>query len=336
MSEIAHTHDTSGPSGDTVMSLAYDLHATPLGRDIETQFTTQAGDVIPVTGRVTGPETGEVVLALGGISAGRFVCSDEGIRGWWCDQAGPGRPIDTEETRLLGMDFVGETAHPFPTTHDQARAALAIADAAGIERFSVIGASYGGMIALALAELAPERIERALVLSAADRSSEMAKAWRAIQRDTVEMGLRLGDPEHGLNLARRLALTTYRTPDEWEDRFGNPEPDSRDAQGVCAYLEARGADFCTHQTAERFLALSRSTDSHGADVTRIACPVTYLAVEEDRLVPLDTIQATCWRTPQGRMEVTSSYYGHDAFLKENTLIAQIIRESIFGLRGGEA
>ncbi|MBO6764669.1 homoserine O-succinyltransferase [Maricaulis sp.] len=295
-------------------------------RDITTIALAGNGSPVRVTGRITGPDEAPAVVVLGGISSGRNVTDHEGEPGWWAAQAGPARAIDTDRRRILSFDFIGEALSPFPTTQDQARAILALADAAGIDRFDIIGSSYGGMIGLALAALAPARVGKLLVISGAHRPCAMAQAWRSIQRETVELALRLGDGAAGLDLARRLAMTTYRTPDELEDRFYAPDPDSRDACGIAGYLEARGRDYAQTVSPQRFLALSWSMDAHDVDPAGIACPVTYLAVLEDRLVPASQIAEAAGRTPDGRLKTLHSRYGHDAFLKEETAIADTITD----------
>ena len=283
---------------------------------------------VRVTGRLTGPDNAPVCLVLGGISSNQAVMASRDEAGWWSAQAGPGCALDSDHLRIFSFDFIADSVKPFPTTTDQARAILALADAAGIKRFSIAGASYGGMIGLALAILAPERVEKLLAISAAHRASAMAKAWRSIQRDTVELSLQHGDGRAGLDLARRLAMTTYRTPIELESRFYDPEPDCRDAGGVVAYLQARGREFSDRVTPQRFLALSRSMDEHCIDPARIECPVTYLAVIEDQLVPPEQIAEAARSTPMSTLKRIHSLYGHDAFLKEDAAISAALADFI--------
>lgn len=292
------------------------------GRDLDVTALIR-GARVRVAGHVTGPGDAPLVVALGGISAGRHAADHGVIDGWWWKQAGPDRPIDTRRVRLLSLDYLDDAIEPFPTTQDQARAVLALMDHLGVERARVIGASYGGMIALALAEIAPSRVTSVLAISAADRASAMAKAWRSIQREAVTLGLRLGAAEDGLDLARRLAMTTYRTPDEFEDRFG-----PGGGEHVESYLAARGGAYARHVRPERFLALSQSLDAHDVDVSGLKCPVRYVAVREDRLVAEDAIRAAAERTPFGVCETLSSRYGHDAFLKETAAISQVITNTL--------
>ncbi len=276
-----------------------------------------SGAWVEARGRVYGPVGAPAIIVLGGISAHRFLLGDHAEReGWWPGIAGPGLALDPLNTRLLAYDFLADEVSPYPSVDDQAEALLALADAAGLDRFRIVGSSYGGMIALALAAKAGPRVTRLDVLCAADRAHPMSTALRSVQRDIVRFALARGDGAGGVDLARRIAMTTYRTAEEFADRFRNPEPGSRDCDGVEAYLAARGSDYAARTSPQRFLALSCSMDSVAVDVSQISAPTRILAIDEDRLVPLCDIEAMAARFPDASLTRISSLYGHDAFLKE--------------------
>jgi homoserine O-acetyltransferase/O-succinyltransferase len=280
--------------------------------------------------RLDGARDAPVVAALGGISAHRCVFDTHPPgEGWWSDAVGPGRALDSTRLRVLGIDYLGasgESSGPsaggeFPSlsSYDQAEALRGVLDHLGIERLrAIVGASYGGMVALAFAERFPERVEQLLVLSAADRSHPMATAWRSVQRRIVRFALSAGRSAEGLQLARALAMATYRTPQEFAARFAFAP--SRGEAGflfpVEQYLMARGRDYAARYLPESFLCLSESIDLHAVEASNITVPTTLVAVREDQLVPLTDMRSLAGRLPWGRLHEIASVHGHDGFLKE--------------------
>src|SRR5690606_24182659 len=76
-----------------------------------------------LAGRIVGNQAGGVYCVLGGISAGRFIASEDGVRGWWPKIAGPGLALDTDRIALLGVDWpsTGADSPAVLTPADQAR-----------------------------------------------------------------------------------------------------------------------------------------------------------------------------------------------------------------------
>ncbi|MFZ9304341.1 MAG: homoserine O-succinyltransferase MetX [Steroidobacteraceae bacterium] len=280
--------------------------------------------------RLTGPSTAPLIVVLGGISGHRTVFSVAPSRvGWWSEVVGPDLALPSERLRILAFDYLGgsgETTGPvngawFPavSTYDQAELLRRLLDHLGIEKLdAIVGASYGGMVAMAFAERHPARVSRLVVVSAADRAHPMATAWRSLQRRIVRLGLDSSRPKAGLELARGLAMTTYRSASEFAARFsGEPrEIDGRFVFPVEEYLMARGEDYARRYQPDGFLILSESIDLHRIDATQVKVPVTAIAVREDQLVPIADMRALCARLPQAELIEMSSIYGHDAFLKE--------------------
>ena len=249
--------------------------------------------------RLAGDPRLPVVVAIGGISAHRRVFDETQPRAWWWSEvAGPGRALDSTRCCVLGIDYLGgsgaskdpsgKTPPTSISSHDQALALRCLLDHLGVARLrAILGASYGGMVALAFGERYPERVARLLVISASDRAHPMATAWRCVQRRTVRFAMQQGRACEGLELARALAMTTYRSPEEFSARFDAPpvSADGRFVFPVEEYLFARGRDFAARVQAEEFLCLSESIDLHRVDATRIGVPTTVIAVRGDLLVP---------------------------------------------------
>jgi len=293
--------------------------------------------------RLAGRSDAPVVAALGGISAGREVFSTRaGEAGWWDEIAGPGKALDTDRVRVLGLDFLGGShrttgpvkgeAFPSISAFDQAAIIVALLDHLGIDRLQAsVGASYGGMVTLALAQRYPDRVRHGLVISAAHRTHPMSTAWRSVQRAIVRYALTHGEGPEGLKLARALAMATYRSAREFAERF--PEPATQDNGGFCfpveSYLFARGESYAAHYRPEAFVCLSESIDLHRVEPEQIRVPVTLLGIEEDQLVPLADMRELRDRLAGGcQLIEISSLYGHDAFLKEKDVMRDLLAQAL--------
>lgn len=312
---------------------AEEADCTDISVLLPADFTLQSGEKLSrpeLKLRLYGPDGAPAIVISGGISAGRDIADSGGSTGWWREIAGPGRAIDTAKARVIGFDFLpnsGETARTI-TTNDQARALALALDAIGVRSLAAfVGASYGGMLALAFAEAFPERVDKLCVISAADRPHAASTALRGIQRRIVDFAIRAGDPQAGLSLARQLAMTTYRTPDEFDARFPHkPGAKAGDPYAVCDYLIARGDAY--RMAPGRYVTLSDSIDRHAVDPARIAAKALFLAVTEDRLVPAADTRRLAEAAPNAAYAEFSSGYGHDAFLKETAVIAPLINNFI--------
>lgn len=301
---------------------------------------------------LTGPSHGPLVVVMGGISADRHASDrPDGGRGWWGAMVGPGRPVDTRRVRVLGIDWLGRTdghlrwrngaardsdgtpspRYPLISTHDQAAALVHVLDEIGAQRVqTLIGASYGGMVGLAFAADFPDRLDHLVVISAAHRTHPMATAHRAVQRGIVELARKGGSAADGLVLARALAMTTYRTADEFDARFSmTPIAPAGHRFEVEEYLEAQGMKFRERFDPDEFACLSHSIDLHSVDPARVRTPTDLISVDSDTLVPpwlmreLETgMDGPC------RHRCITSAAGHDAFLKEVDTIGALLSEII--------
>jgi homoserine O-acetyltransferase len=309
--------------------------ASPRLRSIPRRPAGSADHSRRVVFETVGPADAPAVVVLGGISASRHVTATESDprHGWWEALVGPEKVVDTDRFRVVGMDYlsVGRRNRPL-TTHDQALALAAALDRAAIPKVrAIIGASYGGMVALAFGAIAPQRVEQLVVIGAAHESAPLSTALRILQRRIVELGIATGTSRDALVIARGLAMTTYASAEEFSDRFGGSE--DREVSDKCdeidAFLTSSGKTFATACTPERFLALSQSLDLHKVKPEDIRVPTTLIAVQEDVLVPLAQIRELAARigAPCSLVEISSSH-GHDTFLSAPALLAPFVSQSL--------
>ncbi len=275
---------------------------------------------------LVGPAGAPLLLVAGGISAGRHVLASDQFpeAGWWQAQA------DTlNRYRILAFDWIGaDGAIDLPIDpSDQADAIAWLLDELGEPLTAAfIGASYGAMVGMHLAARHPDRLGALLAISASGSAHPFASACRALQRQAITLGERQGNPKAGVALARAMAILTYRTPQEFADRFAAVPSVERGRVRAAAedYLDYQGMRHCTRMSATAYRRLSESIDLHRIDPGDINVPLTLAAVDQDALVPAHDIEALARAIPGAGFHLIRSRFGHDAFLKEEGQVTAII------------
>lgn len=278
-----------------------------------------------------GPDDVPLVVVLGGISAHAFPCvRPDGSCGWWPGLTGAGCALEPQGLRILGLDFIADPeGRCAPTPLDQAKTICAALDRIGVTRArAIVGASYGGMIALSFGQHFPDRVDRLVVVSADARPHPASTAIRELQRRVVALGIAGGNADEALSVARGMAMLTYRTPDEFAQRFAGGIRDE-DALGCSEpgdYLRARGDAFRKVMSPQRFLSLSASIDRHQVDPERIAVPTLLIGALSDQLVPATQMErlADALAGP-AELHLVPSLYGHDMFLKDAAAVSALVR-----------
>ena len=308
-----------------------DTHEAIAGQDVQAlipdDFRLESGQRLTATqvvGRLHGAR-GPLVVVAGGISSDRFATR------WWPWAVKAGGPIDLDRVRVLAFDLLPGRENPGVTitTTDQARLLALLLDALGEPRIDAwIGASYGGCIGLAFAAAFPERLGELAVISAAHRCHPAATAVRGVQRRLLAFARDCGREAEGLALARQLAMTTYRTAEEFALRFGPTAPaEAGQPYPVCDYLIARGEAYAGATSADRWISLSDSLDRHRVDPRGVRCPITVIGVSSDTLVPIEDSRELARLAPNLRRLVeVRSVFGHDAFLKEREQIGRLLHD----------
>jgi homoserine O-acetyltransferase len=291
---------------------------------------------------VLGAPGAPVVAILGGISASKHFTSSpfDPTPGWWENVVGRGRAIDTDRFRVLGIDYTSRSADASVVrTTDQADRLAAALDDLGVRRaHAVIGASYGGMVALAFGARHRDRAGRLIVISAAHRSDPMATALRHLQRRVIELGSTTGREREAIAIARGIAMTSYLTAQHLAERV--PDSADDDVQAVedriGKFLKRSGEQFADLWTSERYNSLSLSLDLHSVSPEAIEIPTSVIAVSGDRLVPIEDCRELARRLsgPAQIIELDSPS-GHDAFLGDASRITTFITE-LLNLGAGAA
>lgn len=327
-------------------------------------------------GRLNEARDNTILLFTGLSPSAHAASSPEDPKpGWWESMIGEGRPIDTRRFFVIAVNSLGSpygssspvsidarTGRPygigFPeiAVEDIATAGREALRTLGIRRVAaVVGPSLGGMVVLAYCALFPGEVDNLVSISGAARATPFAIALRSLQRETVR-----GDPawhggnytpgrgpRQGLRLARKLGTITYRSPQEWQQRFGRrrvAEPsglagDFRPQFEVEAYLEHQAQRFADTFDANCYLYLSRAMDQfdlaeHGggsleAVFARFRVKRSLvLGVETDMLFTIDQQREVAEHLRTSGVEVEfhafPSLQGHDAFLVDHERFGRAI------------
>ena len=283
---------------------------------------------------------------------------------WWAPLIGPGRALDTERLGVLCANLLGgrygttgpisrdpatglpyRERFPAVSVRDQARAQWALLDALGIGELAfAVGGSLGGMVALELVLERAAAVRAVMPIAAPAATGALSIAWDHLQLELID---RLGID--GLDLARRLAMTTYRSEADFAERFGRrTEPDG--AFRVASYLAHQGRKLVDRFDPHTYRRLVEAMDGHdiGRDRGGPAAALGALAGSATRLVGVGIASDILYGPEQVHSLVRlaaaagadaayreiRSAKGHDAFLVEWGQLEQILRESMRPVQPG--
>ena len=319
-------------------------------------------------------ERSNAVLLFPGLSASAHAKShdrDDGP-GWWEAILNEGHGLDYGKFFIICFDHLGgcsgstgpasinpESGTPygpeFPPLmlQDIVAAAHMVVTGLGIEKaYCALGASMGGMLALEYAARYPESLERMIMISASGRPGAQSIAYRYVQRQVI-----LADPFYhdgwyydqptkplkSLAVARQIGNITYRSTQEFRERFGR----SRTLNGynfgpdfqVESYLHHMGSKLADNFDANSFLFLSKAMDlyslgygfpSYEKGVARIKAKSLIISISSDCLFPAEEQKEVYDILEQAGRDVAyrvlESPSGHDAFLVEVDFFERVIHD----------
>eukprot|EP00930_Biecheleria_cincta_P104534 TRINITY_DN9689_c1_g2_i2.p1 TRINITY_DN9689_c1_g2~~TRINITY_DN9689_c1_g2_i2.p1 ORF type:complete len:523 (-),score=100.74 TRINITY_DN9689_c1_g2_i2:46-1614(-) len=331
------------------------------------------------------------ILLQCGMSASSHACSHarNPAPGWWEDYIGPGRPLDTNLFFIICTNNLGgcygssgpstidiRTGRPFGSkfprfeVHDQVAAQMMLLDHLGIDKVhACVGSSLGGMQSVCAAGDFPDRIGKMVSISACAKSFPGSIAFRHAQRQAImsDPNWNGGEyydkvlPADGLRLARQLGTITYRSGQEWQQRFGQnlaKGVDDRWGQGlknefqIEAYLSHQGNKWVNAYDPNSMLWISKAMDGFSMEkpdkngkmslvegLKDAMMPALVIGVQHDVLFPVwqqkeiaDTLRLA------GNKRVVyyelDSVYGHDSFLLDAVSIGPAVKGHLEQEPGG--
>ena len=169
--------------------------------------------------------------------------------GWWDNMIGPGKPVDTDQFFVIGVNNLGScfgstgpmhtnpdtgkvygADFPVVTVEDWVNAQALLLERLGITQLAaVLGGSLGGMQALSWTLQYPERVKHAVVVASAPNLTAENIAFNEVARRAIvtdpdfhgghfyEHGV---VPQRGLRIARMVGHITYLSDDVMNEKFG--------------------------------------------------------------------------------------------------------------------
>jgi len=228
--------------------------------------------------------------------AGRYAGQDQAT-GWWDNLVGPGKPLDTDQLFVIGVNNPGScfgstgpmspnpdrpgqaygADFPVVTVEDWVDAQARLLDRLGIEQLAaVIGGSLGGMQALGWTLRHPGRVRHCIAIATAPNLSAQNIAFNEVARRAIvtDPDFHGGHyqqhgvlPRRGLRVARMLGHITYLSDDSMDAKFGRalraPEPAYSTQEiefQIESYLRHQADKFSEYFDANTYLLITRALD----------------------------------------------------------------------------
>jgi len=272
---------------------------------------------------------------------------------WFPGLIGPGCAADPDEDFIICINVPGscygslgpwsanpETGEPwrgnFPeiTIRDMVHFQMQLLDQLGVRGIKrVLGGSLGGMQALEFCIMDPKRVQSAVLMAMGKAHTPWAIGISHAQRAAItgDAAWKGGfyDKEHGpaggIAAARMMAMITYRTPEDYNRKFGRKLQNEDGQFQVESYLNYQGRKLAKRFDALSYVILTKAMDTHDVSrgrgsyeevLGRVEIPVQVIGIDSDHLYPVPEQKELASLLPNGRFSEITSDFGHDAFLIE--------------------
>jgi homoserine O-acetyltransferase/O-succinyltransferase len=235
------------------------LIATPQSMHFEKALLLQSGaslrayDLSYETYGTLNADKSNAVLICHALNASHHVAGvyagQDKSEGWWDTMIGPGKPVDTNQFFVIGVNNLGScfgstgpmqtnpdtgkiygADFPVVTVQDWVDAQARLMDALGIQTLAaVMGGSLGGMQALSWTLQYPDRVRHAVVVASAPNLTAENIAFNEVARRAIVTDPDFCEghyaahgvlPKRGLRIARMIGHITYLSDDVMNEKFG--------------------------------------------------------------------------------------------------------------------
>jgi homoserine O-acetyltransferase len=255
---------------------------------------------------------------------------------------GPGKPLDTDEFFVIGVNNLGScfgstgpmhdnpdsgriygADFPVVTVEDWVNAQARLLDQLGIGQLAaVLGGSLGGMQALSWTLQYPERVRHAVVVASAPNLNAENIAFNEVARRAIvtDPDFHGGNfyakgvvPKRGLRIARMIGHITYLSDDVMNEKFGRQLREGLDLKystqevefQIESYLRYQGDKFAEYFDANTYLLITRALDYF--DPAKTCGGDLSVAFQKARAKFLLVSFTTDWRfSPQRSREIVKA------------------------------
>lgn len=264
-----------------------------------------------------------------------------GEDGWWKEIVGKGKCIDTDIYSILafnipGNGYDGKPENLIGNYKEFVAGDIAQIFALGLDELNVdslyaaIGGSCGGGLVWELAALRPKFIKKIIPIAADWKSTDWVIANCSIQ-DRI-----LNNSNEGLADARMHAMTLYRTPESFTNKFKRSLK-KPGFYNVESWLEHHGdvinkrfqiSAYKMMNQILRTIDITRSEESFKDIISGIESDIHIVSINSDLLFKaeenLETYNELNSLKENVSYDVINSIHGHDAFLIEYDQLRDIL------------
>ncbi len=217
--------------------------------------------------------------------------------------------------RVIRCDFRGQllSPGPYPDSIDgHAADVLELLDSLGLAATHVVGVSFGAEVAMALAALAPERVERLTIITATERTDERMRRDAREARVLAEEAA-AGRQEAAEQLFRRVF------DDTWSEQWLARQP--------AGFLESRLKQIRAlppvyFDGATAILRILETLDLTPL-LGRITAATVVLGGDGDRIFPPEHSEAIARSIPNARLEIIAGT-GHGLLVERADRVMELL------------